>query len=243
MKLSTFSNKVELSAKVQIEKVRLLAYYCLRKHNLDQCGISDVTEWFDQLNYPIPNSTRLRENIRKSKKFIRGSVADTYRLHAREIETLDKEYPELVTKSEEIVSPDHVLPKALFENTRGFIESISKQINASFDNNIFDGCAILMRRLLEILLILSYENNGIESKIKDHNGDYVQLNKIVADAVKNSNLSLSRNTKGCLNDFRNLGNFSAHKIYYNAKRADIQKVILDYRAAVEELLYKSGIKV
>lgn len=243
MKLANYSKKTELNDKVQIEKVRYLAYYYLRVNNLDQFGISDVSEWFDNLNYPIPNSSRLRTNFKKSKKFIRGSVSDSYRLHAREIQLLDSEYPELVIKSEDIIAPDIVLPQSLFENSRGFIESISKQINSSYDNNVFDGCAVLMRRLLEILLILSYENNGIENTIKDTQGNYILLNKIMKDATSNQTLSLSRNTKGCLDDFRHLGNFSAHKIYYNAKRSDLEKILLDFRAAIEELLYKSGIKV
>jgi hypothetical protein len=55
-------------------------------------------------------------------------------------------------------------------------------------------------------------------------------------------LSLSPATKACLDDFRIVGNFSAHKIYYNAKRADIKRVVLEYRAAIEELLYKAGLK-
>lgn len=243
MKLTAFSKKIELNRKTQIDKVRLLSYYFLRKNNLDQFGVSDISEWFDSLNYSIPNSSRIRANIKTSRKFIRGSVSDTYRLHAREIEALDLEFPELLTKSEDIIATDLVLPHSLYESTRGFVESISRQINASYEYNIFDGCAVLMRRLLEILLILSYENNGIEDDIKDDKGNYILLNKIMKNAASNSTLSLSRNTKECLDKFRNLGNFSAHKIYYNAKRSDLEKILLDFRAAIEELLYKSGIKV
>jgi len=66
---------------------------------------------------------------------------------------------------------------------------------------------------------------------------------IVNDAKTNSTLNLSRNAKSCLDQFRMLGNFSAHKIYYNCKRDDIGKVALEYRAIFEELLYKSGIRV
>lgn len=99
-----------------------------------------------------------------------------------------------------------------------------------------------MRRLLEICLIHSYENLGIDEAIKDLAGNHKLLSDIVADAKTNSRLSLSRNTKLCLDDFRAIGNFSAHKIYYSAKKSDIRKVIIEYRATIEELLYKSGIK-
>lgn len=242
MKLEDFKAKTDLLSKTEIQKVRLLAYFFLRTKQLEQFTITDVSEWFESLRLAAPNTTRLKERIKGSKIFIRGSLADTFRLHAKEITALDSEYPHLVERSEEVVSGDEVLPESLFIKTRGFIESLSRQINAAYEGNIFDGCAVLMRRLLEILLILSYQANGIESAIQQAGGDYVSLDKIITDATSNKKLDLSKYTKSCLNDFRKLGNFSAHKIYYNAKRADIQKVIIDFRAAIEELLYKAGIK-
>lgn len=147
----------------------------------------------------------------------------------------------MTEKTEDIVSDDTILPESLYKGTRGFIEALAKQINASFENNIFDGCAVLMRRLLEVLLILTYEKIGIESEIKQSDGSYMLLNGIVSNATSHKKLGLSRNTKESLEDFRVIGNFSAHKIYYNAKRKDITSISKNYRATIEELLYKSGI--
>jgi hypothetical protein len=144
--------------------------------------------------------------------------------------------------SEEVVSADTVLPSILYENTRGYIESLGRQINAAFEHNIFDGCAVLMRRLIEILLILSYEHLGVESEIKSASGDYVMLDSIIGNARGNPKLSLSRNSKATIDEFRTIGNFSAHKIYYNARRNDVRRHIVEFRALVEELLYKSGIR-
>jgi hypothetical protein len=47
------------------------------------------------------------------------------------------------------------LPEALYGNTRGYIESPAKQINGSHDQNIFDGCAVSIRRLEEALPVIS----------------------------------------------------------------------------------------
>ena len=68
------------------------------------------------------------------------------------------------------------------------------------------------------------------------------LSEIVADAKTNAVLSLSRNTKQSLDKIRDIGNFAAHKIFYNTKKSDIDGIQLEYRATVEELLYKSGIR-
>lgn len=242
MNLQQFATKTDLFSEIEIQKVRLLSYFFLRTDDLRQFTTTDVSNWFDQVNLSTPNATRLRDKLRKSKAFIRGTPPNTFRLHAKELSSLDEEYPNLVQKSEEIVSSDEVLPETLFVRTRGFIESLAKQINVSYEHNIFDGCAVLMRRLIEVLLVLAYQANGIESKIKNSSGEYKILSKIVGHAMTDPTLDLSKNTKSCLDDFRTLGNFSAHQIFYNAKRKDVQKQILRFRAAVEELLYKAGIK-
>lgn len=119
---------------------------------------------------------------------------------------------------------------------------LAKQINTSYEQNLFDGCAVLMRRLIEVLLILTYHNFQIESAIQNNDGSYISLNNTIADAKSNMFINLSKTTKSCIDKFRMLGNFSAHEIYYNARRADIEKVQMLYRVAVEELLYKAGIK-
>lgn len=205
-------------------------------------SIDDVLSCFDKLHFSKPNISRLKRNIKGSKEIVSAGSFGKLKLHARKITAMDAEYPQIKDKSEEIVSGDVILPSALFQGTRGYVESLSRQINASYDQNIFDGCAVLMRRLLEILLIHSYENLGIESEIKDASGNYKMLSHIVTNAKANNKLSLSRNTKDAIDDFRVVGNFSAHKIFYNAKRRDISRVSSEYRAAVEELLYKSGMK-
>jgi hypothetical protein len=99
-----------------------------------------------------------------------------------------------------------------------------------------------MRRLIEVLLILAYENLGIESEIKDPSGSYYLFERISQNARNNSFLGLSRNTKPCIEKFRTLGNLSAHKIHYTCKKSYIEEVIQEYRAAIEELLFKAGLK-
>ncbi len=99
-----------------------------------------------------------------------------------------------------------------------------------------------MRRLVEVLLILSYRHLQIEGEIKDSHGNYVMLEAVIANAKNNSKLSLSRNSKGCLDIFRELGNFSAHKVEYTCRREYIKPEIQQYRALIGELLHKAGIR-
>lgn len=240
--LNRFIEKINLLTQVEINKVRLLAFYYHNEQDEFEFTVDSVCEWFEELGLHKPNKSRLKDRLSKSRSFVRGKERNYFRLHASDLQFLRKDYSFVGEKSEEIETTDTILPASLYENTRGYIESLSKQVNASYENNIFDGCAVLMRRLLEICLILSYKHQEINTEIRDSSGNYKMLSDIVSNAVNNPKLSLSRDTKSCLEKFRIIGNYSAHRIHYNAKRADIQKVILEYRAVIEELLYKNGIK-
>ena len=124
-----------------------------------------------------------------------------------------------------------------------YMKRLSQQVNASYESNLFDCTAVMMRRLLEVLLILTYQHNGIESEIMDISGKYyIRLDKIIKNAENNNHFSLSASTKKDMEVFKELGNFSAHKIWYNCTQQDIQNQALKYRALIEELLYKAGIK-
>lgn len=242
MNLKKYCQESQLVSASEIDKVRLLAFYFHKKSQKHEFRKEDILAWFDNLHLPIPNISRLMARIRSSKAFVRGKDLGTFKIHAVELENLQSQYPNLHTESEEVISDDTVLPRSLCEGTRGFIESIGKQINASYKYHIYDGCAVLMRRLIEIVIILSYEHLNNYTIIKDSKHNYFPLEKIINDAIINATLNLSRDSKNVLEEFRTIGNFSAHKIYYNCRRSDLKKILISYRATIEELLYKSGIK-
>lgn len=134
-----------------------------------------------------------------------------------------------------------ILPDALFSGLHNNIQLICKQINASYEKNLFDCTAVMMRRLLESLLVLAYQKAGIENEISNGN-NHVPLDKIIKNAEQNSTLMLSSNTKKDMALFKDLGNYSAHKIWYNCTQGDIKPHILKYRVIIEELMYKAGVK-
>ena len=136
-----------------------------------------------------------------------------------------------------------VLPEELFSDLPNNIRSLCKQINASYESNLYDCSAVMMRRLLEGLLVLSYRNAGIESEIMDKSGKHhVTLDNIIRNAEQNNTIALSANTKKDMALFKDLGNYSAHKIWYNCTQGDLKPNLLKYRVIIEELLYKSGMK-
>ena len=139
-------------------------------------------------------------------------------------------------------STQQVLPHAMVSGTRGYLEKIVFQINGCYETGWFDGCAVMMRRLLEVLLIECFEANGLVSKIRDGAGDYYLLGGLVKEALSEPTWNLGRESKRALPVLKNSGNRSAHGRRYTAHREDIDHLILDFRIVCQELLYLSGLK-
>lgn len=241
MTLEQFARADDLVTKPEVEKVVRLAYFHFRRIQLKEFGIPEVNAWMNTLHLPQPNPSRLFSKLLASGACVKGQ-SNNLKLHARTISRLEAELPQLSEAAEDVASSGSILPTALTKDTRGYIERLAHQINASYEQNIFDGCAVLMRRLLEVLLIQTYEHHKIETQVQTAPDQYKDLKQIIAEATSNKTLALSKASKDVLDEFRVLGNFSAHKIIYNCRREEIKKIAREYRAAVEELLYKSGIK-
>jgi hypothetical protein len=238
--LEKFVSESKLDTLQELEKALLLAFFYLRKENLAEFSASGCASWMNDLHLGKPNVTRLEDKLKRSPRTVSGAKRGLFRLHHTYLKELDSIYPQFAQKSQEVMDDGTILPPAVYEKTYGYIFTLAKEINSSYEHNIFDGCSVLMRRLEEVLLILSYQKLGIDGAIRDANGNYFLLEAIVKDAVGNLKLDLSRNSKTTVEEIRKLGNYSAHKITYICRREYIKEKIDDYRALIDELLNKSG---
>jgi hypothetical protein len=241
MKEKTFIEKAELENKTEIQKIEYLAYYYSGGSAAFDFTINEASGWLEKNGFSSPNKSRLLGKVIKCKEIVKSRKKEYFHLSYKCWNLINKEI-DIFNEEKELEDKQSIIPEELYISSRTYVKLLAKQINASYENIIFDGCAVLMRRLLEILLIHSYEKLNIQNKIQNTDGSYKMLVDIVNSAKTDTVLSLSRNTKECLDDFRDIGNFAAHKIFYNTKKCDIDKIRINYRASIEELLYKSGLR-
>lgn len=241
MKLEQFSSLASLPDKTELEKIEYLAFYFLENKEQAEFTVSDMCTMLVSLGFAKPNATRLKGKITKSIAFVKGGKKDLYRLSVKRIASLRAEFPDL-SESEEILSDDSLLPEILFKETkRQYLIKVAQQINSAYENNLFDACALMMRRLLEILIIHCFESEGIEDQIKDADGNYQNLKTLINKAKSRPEIKLSTDVKKDIDEFRELGNLSAHRVRYNCRRDDIRPLRLGYRAVIEELLYAASL--
>ena len=133
---------------------------------------------------------------------------------------------------------DAIFPLRLLTTTgRSYLVQIARQMNGSFAQGWYDACAVMMRRLVETSIIEAYEARGIQAKIKNASGDYLQLTELVKHALAQPTFNPSRNTKTHLPQLRDVGHMSAHGRYFTAQKSDIEKVRQGCRVVVEEFLH------
>jgi hypothetical protein len=137
---------------------------------------------------------------------------------------------------------EQVVASSLVRGTRGYIGKVVDQINGCYEHGWFDGCAVMIRRLVETLIIETYEKHGIANKIQKPNGDFNYLSDLIDCILSETTWNLSRNTKTALPRLKSIGDLAAHSRRYNTIRPDIDKVIGDLRIVVQELIYLSGLK-
>jgi hypothetical protein len=241
VELNQYANAINLFRKKEIEKVKAIAFYDNFIKGQSDFSLDEIISMLRDIGHPISNVSRLKGNLAKSKDFKKTNGGNQYMLTPLTRQGLQAEYGSLLNDENEILSSSEVLDENLFLGKRGFLDKLIKQINHCYFNNCFDACAVLMRRVFEITLILAYENKGIHDQIKT-NGDYVLLERIVTNAMQNTTLHISR-SRNEYDAIRDLGNFAAHKIHFNTRKSDIDGIKQTYRVCLEELYYIAGLLV
>lgn len=153
--------------------------------------------------------------------------------------SIQDEFPKRGRPPEVGISSDteQVLPISIIRGTRGYISKIANQINGCYENGWYDACAVMMRRLLETLLIETFENNGLDHKIKNTDGNFLSLEKLIDKTLAEQSWNLGRDSKKSLPRLKKIGDLSAHNRRYVAHRNDLEKIKDDFRVIVQELVY------
>ena len=244
MKILDFIEKTKLSDRSESEKAKLLCLLHHKETGESVFSMSLISNLFVQCGFNVPNSSRLKNNLTKGKEkafVISKGKATTIEFIPAILQSMEKEYAVLWEDNITIDSSGELIDEQKFVGKRKYLDQLIYQINHSYTNNCYDAAAVLMRRLFEVLLVLSYQNYGIDDQIKDSTGKgYIMLDGIAKNAKNNQTLKMSR-IKNEFDTFRLVGNFSAHNITYTAGKKDIDDIKINYRVMLEELYNKAGL--
>ena len=244
MELLKFMELVDLKNKTEPERAKLICFYRYQEFQERDFSMTTISETLVQCGFSAPNTSRLKDKLLKGKdKAFMLAKNDKNRIEfiPVAVQLLIKELGSAWNNFETIISESELLDENKFTGKRQYLDRLVKQINNTYANNCYDACAVLLRRLFEVLLILAYQNLGIDDEIIDRTGKgYMMLEGIVNNAKTNNTLKMSR-IKNEFDTFRKIGNFSAHYITYTAGKKDIDDIRLEYRVMLEELYNKANL--
>ncbi|MCP4203440.1 MAG: hypothetical protein GY769_16100 [bacterium] len=199
---------------------------------------AEIGEAMEDAGYARQNLTRLKENLTRSPltaKAKRGA----FRIRTNSLQEIEQKFGTYL-QVRPLKPSDSVLPRELFDGTRGYLERVVAQINGSYDGGLYDCCAVMCRRLLETLVIELYEHLGRQAELRGSDGNYLMFSALLAILERDKTISPGRNTSKGLRDCKRLGDQSAHNRRFNARKNDIDRVRDGVRLASEELLHLAG---
>lgn len=244
MQLLKFIEAVELVEKPEVERAKLLCFYHFKEDGETAFTMSNIAVWLEECNFSRPNTSRLKDHLTKGKGktfLISKTIKNAIEFVPTVFQAMEREYGALWTDTVTIESHDELIEEAKFCRKRNYLDRLIQQINFTYGNNCYDACAVLMRRLFEVLLVLAYQNKGIEADITNPDGSHKMLEGIVKDAVQNKALGVPARISKNFNAFREVGNNSAHSITYTAGKLDIDNISRDYRVMMEDLYNRAGL--
>lgn len=242
MKQIDYKQAVGLDDQKQIDQAVLICYYHYKETGESQFEPKGIQALFSDFGFNTINVSRVKKALIEKRKMrtIKG-MQSTLEFIPTVLQKLESQYASLWNDTENIESSSELIDEIKFCGKRGYLDRLIKQINHTYSHNCFDACAVLMRRLFEILLVLTYQNAGIEDAISNPDGTHKMLEGIVKDAVKNKTLAISPRISQNFDAFREVGNYSAHSITYTAGQKDITDIQRDYRVMMEDLYNRAGL--
>jgi len=203
---------------------------------------AEICATIEKSGHPKQNVSRLDSQLASDKRRVhRVPGSKAWRLSPRGRVELDERYELALEQPRVPKATDTILARTLFSNTRGYIENVVRQINASFDVGLYDCCAVMCRRLLETLIIEVYEHVGRAADIKGNDGHFFMFADLLRTISKDTAFNISRNAQRGLEDFKKLGDLSAHNRRFNAHKSDIEQIQNGLRVSSEELLHLAGL--
>jgi hypothetical protein len=118
----------------------------------------------------------------------------------------------ILERVEETEFSEELFPMEIIEGKRKYFEKLAIQANGCYQREWYDACAVILRRMIELLIIDCFERNNIAFKIQE-NGDYYGLGRLIDLFLAETAWHIPRPVKKylpALKDLKEIGDSAAH---------------------------------
>lgn len=183
---------------------------------LAQAGMLDEEEaWKNALSH-----TRFKAS---------GDVEPSYALHGESMKSI---LLGILTRIEMTEPGEELFSLEILAGTRNYVVKLAEQAHGCYKRGWYDACAVMIRRLVEIMIIDCFERRHLSSSIKDGNDDYFMLEKLIAAFLAETTWHIPRPVKKHLpklRDLKEIGDSGAHgRNIVSKARIDKLSEAIDY---------------
>ncbi|NLH45116.1 MAG: hypothetical protein GX451_03170 [Acholeplasmataceae bacterium] len=232
--LETFSfNIPNINVRPPSELIQFFAYYLQEVKGLSPISASNITSCFNELCIkPYSNISSFLSLKAKGKKAIFIKQKKGYTLTKQAKESIARELSIKV----EIPVSDALINLSIVDSTPYYIQGIAKQMAQCYECSFYDATLVLMRKLVETLIIETFERFGIDDSIKDTNGDFFYLSNLIPAFLNSLKWNPSRNLHQNIAKIKKYGDLSAHNRRFQAKKTDIDNFKFELRQVLQEII-------
>lgn len=134
---------------------------------------------------------------------------------------------------------DSFLTPLIFDEMPEYIRRIIPQINGCWEREYLEACAVMIRRLIEILIIeLYFKRKWVDELKHSSSKDFLGLKALVQKICGDSRFGLNRRTQDGLKRVKLLGDIAAHDHQIRIRKSDLKDMRDDVRFTTERLVFK-----
>ncbi|MDE0590475.1 DUF4145 domain-containing protein [Halocynthiibacter sp. C4] len=234
LKAIDFAHRLAAATNLTETKMAIsVAWFQTVIEGADSTSVPEIANFIEEHSIRTSlNRTRLKSRLKKDTTIsCRKDGKVTVPLKTQQL--LNETYADLLAPPPPAIE-DTILELVDFTSARKYVISLARQINGTYQFECYDACAVMMRRLMEVLIIDAYEAKGQSAKIKDDKG-YMQLSNLIGAIGSKQDFPLSRNAGKWMDTCKKLGDNAAHSRTYQTKKLDIDDIKVDYRNLISEL--------
>jgi hypothetical protein len=145
-------------------------------------------------------------------------------------------------KRAEAARSSHVyLQPEILEKMPPYMLRLVPQINGTYDNEWFEGTAMVLRRLMETLIIELYTRRGWHKEIQDPDtNEFLQFKSLIDKLNGDARLGIQRRTIEGLNRVKEVGDTAAHDFRIRIRKSDLDRIQSAVRLTCERLIFTIG---
>lgn len=234
MEIDAFALRVSnLNTRPAGDLIPVFAYYCQEIQGKVSFAASDINSCFAALSLnPYSNTSAFLSRKAQGKNNIFLKQKNGYSLVRQEKERLAQELACPI----DIPVSNAFIDLSIVQDTPYYIKGLTKQMAQCYECGLYDAALVLMRKLIETLIIETFERFGVDALIKDANGYFLFLSDLIPKYQGSTKWNTSRNLDKNITKVKKYGDLSAHNRRYQAKQSDIDGFKFELRQVIQEMV-------